>query len=79
MKKIFSSRLARRVRQAFSWWLLTVALVAPASAQEAPPASPPAGGSSVVQMTRPLWTEAAITVVMVGLALYAVCRNSNRT
>jgi hypothetical protein len=40
------------------------------------PAAP--GGSGMVQVMRPLWTEMAITVVMAGLALFAVCRNSNR-
>lgn len=39
-----------------------------------PPAAAPAGG-----FTRPLWTEAAITVIFIGLALFAVCRNSNRS
>jgi len=50
-------------------------------AQQPAPVTPPApaGGTTIVQGTRPLWTEMVITVLMIGLALFAVGRNSNRT
>lgn len=76
MKARPQHRLRSGLRIGAAWLLLGLAT---AGAQEAPPPPTPAGGSTVVQMTRPLWTEAAITIVMLGLALYAVCRNSNRT
>ncbi|WP_437201870.1 hypothetical protein [Planctomicrobium sp. SH664] len=29
--------------------------------------------------SRPLWLESAVTVIMIGLVAFAVCRSSNRT
>lgn len=67
------------IRSIFGAGCLIVWLVCtdPVWAQTEPaPAAP--GQSGMVQVTRPLWTEMAITVVMVGLALFAICRSSNR-
>lgn len=47
------------------------------AAQDAVPAPPP-GNPGAGTASRPLWTEVAITVVMIGLGLFAVVRNSNR-
>jgi hypothetical protein len=53
-----------------------LAEVRPLFAQASPP---PAGGTTVViAPTRPLYFEAAIVVVLSGLALFAVCRSSRR-
>ncbi len=48
-----------------------------AEAQQAVPPAP--GGSNVVTLTRPLWMETALTLLMIGLALFVVCRSSNRS
>ncbi len=42
------------------------------------PAAPPAGGSTTVTLGRSLTFEWIITVAMCGLALFVVCRSSNR-
>ena len=42
------------------------------------PAAPPGGGSMVIVSGRSLAFEWIITVVMCGLALFVVCRSSNR-
>ena len=42
------------------------------------PAAPPGGGSTVIVSGRSLTFEWIITVVMCGLALFVVCRSSNR-
>lgn len=50
---------------------------APVAVPNAPVQVPIGGGSSVI--VRPLWTEIFITVIMFGLALFAVGRSSNRS
>lgn len=47
-------------------------------AQAPTPAVPPAGGSTTVTLGRSLTFEWIITIVMCGLALFVVCRSSNR-
>ncbi len=47
----------------------------PSPAPAVPSAVP--GGTPVV--TRPMWLDGGITVVMIGLGLFVVCKNSNRT
>lgn len=47
-------------------------------AQAPVPAVPPAGGSTTVTLGRSLTFEWIITVAMCGLALFVVCRSSNR-
>ena len=42
------------------------------------PAQAPPGGGSGGPFTRPLWTEIAITVLLIAAAIYAVGRNSRR-
>ncbi len=44
----------------------------------AAPVVPPAGGSTTVTLGRSLTFEWIITVAMCGLALFVVCRSSNR-
>ena len=44
---------------------------------EAPAPATPAGGGAV--LVRSLWTEIFVTVLMVGFALLAICRSSNRS
>ncbi|SFI14750.1 hypothetical protein [Planctomicrobium piriforme] len=43
------------------------------SAQDTPPPAPAPQGP-----TKSLWVDGGITVAMIGLALFVVCRNSNR-
>lgn len=43
----------------------------------APTAQVPVGGGSVI--VRSLWTEIFIVLIMIGLALFAVGRSSNRS
>lgn len=45
---------------------------------QAPAAPPPAGGSTTVTLGRSLTFEWIITLAMCGLALFVVCRSSNR-
>lgn len=45
---------------------------------QAPAAPPAGGGSTVIVSGRSLTFEWIITVVMCGLALFVVCRSSNR-
>ena len=50
-----------------------------AQAPSVPPSVPPAGGGSGIIVTgRSLTFEWIITVAMCGLALFVVCRSSNR-
>lgn len=42
-----------------------------------PAPTPVSGGGGVI--IRSLWTEIVLTVIMVGLALFAVARSSNRS
>ncbi len=63
----------RSLRGACIALAVTTLAAAQGYAQQAPPVpAAPAGA-------RPLWTEALITAAMAGLALFAICRNSNRT
>lgn len=58
----------------------SVGLAQAPAAQSAPPAAPVStsgGGSGII--TRSLYTEIALTVIVFGIALFAVCRNSNRS
>ncbi|WP_437191783.1 hypothetical protein [Planctomicrobium sp. SH527] len=48
---------------------------APSATPVTPSAIP--GGTPVV--TRPMWLDGGITVVMIGIGLFVVCKNSNRT
>ena len=50
----------------------------PASLFAQQPAAPGSSTTTVVTPSRPLYFEAAIVIVMVGLALFAVCRSSRR-
>lgn len=64
----------------FALMFASVGLAQAPAPQSAPPAAPvstPGGGSGYI--TRSLYTEIALTVIVFGLALFAVCRNSNRS
>ena len=67
-----------------TFWVCTLACVlvgigaAELLAQAPAPAAPPAGGSTTVTLGRSLTFEWIITVAMCGLALFVVCRSSNR-
>lgn len=63
--------IARRIVPGGALALSAAAAFAQQAAQ-----APPAGGAPA--FTRPLWTEAFITVLMIALALFVVCRNSHR-
>lgn len=67
------ARRSCRFLLALLWLTCGTALAQPAA--PAAPAAPPAGSQVLL---RSLWPEVAITVVMVVLAMYAVCRNSRR-
>lgn len=67
-----------RMTCAFIAFVMTASWSVAQVPNQAPPPAAPAGGGTGM-LIRPLWTEIAITVIFLGLALFAVCRSSNRS
>jgi hypothetical protein len=77
--KAWRSRAVRRMR------FVLLALIAQCCAAplllaqaSTTPAAPAGKATTVVTASRPLYFEVAIVIVMMGLALFAVCRSSRR-